>query len=137
MTLPSKTTISEIPFDLGALEVHKGCEDGPYFPKNNSKKAQKISNRHKFTAVIYTQLLSASPYSQVHLSAPIFKLARNIAASPLVDQVSIFAIISTQCGNFRIFLLLIFSVKSVAFSRGCNFLSFENVKIPMSILRKI
>ena len=88
MTLPSKTTISEIPFDLGALEVHKGCEDGPYFLKNNSKKAQKISNRHKFTAVIYTQLLSASPYSQVHLSAPIFKLARNIAASPLVDQVS-------------------------------------------------
>ena len=88
MTLPSKTTISKIPFDLGALEVHKGCEDGPYFPKNNSKKAQKNSNRHKFTAVIYTQLLSASPYSQVHLSAPIFKLARNIAASPLVDQVS-------------------------------------------------
>ena len=93
MTLPPKTKTSKIPFDLGALEVHKGCEDGPYFLTNNrtTKAQEKISknnNKHKFTAVIYTQLLSATPYSQVHLSAPIFKLARNIAASPLVDQVS-------------------------------------------------
>ena len=75
-------TSAKIPYDLGALEVHKGCEDGPYFPTKNSSN---ISPLHKFTAVIYTQLASSSP--QVHLSAPIFKLARNVAASHFVDQV--------------------------------------------------
>ena len=89
---------TKIPFDLGALELHKGCEDGPYFPpnkntknnNNNSKNNNNITTSpnidDKFTAVIYTQLASAS--TQVHLSAPIFKLARNVAASQFVDQVS-------------------------------------------------
>ena len=86
---------TKIPFDLGALELHKGCEDGPYFPpnkntKNNNNNITKTTSPNiddKFTAVIYTQLASAS--TQVHLSAPIFKLARNVAASQFVDQVSI------------------------------------------------
>ena len=86
---------TKIPFDLGALELHKGCEDGPYFPPNKNTKNNNSKNNNittspniddKFTAVIYTQLASAS--TQVHLSAPIFKLARNVAASQFVDQVS-------------------------------------------------
>ena len=81
---------TKIPFDLGALELHKGCEDGPYFPPKNTKNSNNnittTSPKDKFTAVIYTQLASAS--TQVHLSAPIFKLARNVAASHFVDQVS-------------------------------------------------
>ena len=83
---------TKIPFDLGALELHKGCEDGPYFPPKNTKNSSNntttttTSPNDKFTAVIYTQLASAS--TQVHLSAPIFKLARNVAASHFVDQVS-------------------------------------------------
>ena len=87
---------TKIPFDLGALELHKGCEDGPYFPPNRNTKNNNNSKNNnittspniddKFTAVIYTQLASAS--TQVHLSAPIFKLARNVAASHFVDQVS-------------------------------------------------
>ena len=91
MTLKAST---KFPFDLGALELHKGCEDGPYFLPKNTKNNRNNNittittspNNDKFTAVIYTQLASAS--TQVHLSAPIFKLARNVAASQFVDQVS-------------------------------------------------
>lgn len=72
--------LADFPFSYGAIEAHKGCEDGPY-----SSPRRNVSSR-KFTAVIYTQLASASP--AVHLSAPIFKLARNVAASSFVDSVS-------------------------------------------------
>ena len=88
--------LSDFPFDYGALEgahgsrahhPRRGCErsDGGRGDlscfKNNSTNV-------KFTAVIYTQLTSGS--QAVHLSAPIFKLARNVAASSFVDQVNIY-----------------------------------------------
>ena len=91
--------LSDFPFDYGALEdrgaTHRrGCErrllsggqleaaGGCLSPANTTISA---SGNVKFTAVIYTQLTSGS--QAVHLSAPIFKLARNVAASSFVDQV--------------------------------------------------
>ena len=89
--------LSDFPFDYGALEdgAHhrRGCErklsgqlagGGCFSPANTTISA---SGNVKFTAVIYTQLTSGS--QAVHLSAPIFKLARNVAASSFVDQVII------------------------------------------------
>ena len=88
--------LSDFPFDYGALEdgAHhrRGCErrlsgqlaGGCFSPANTTISA---SGNVKFTAVIYTQLTSGS--QAVHLSAPIFKLARNVAASSFVDQVNI------------------------------------------------
>ena len=65
--------LSDFPYNYGANEADqfRGC-------------ANKTTS--KFTAVIYTQLTSAS--QTVHLSAPIFKLARNVAASSFVHQVN-------------------------------------------------
>ncbi len=90
--------LSDFPFDYGALEdrAHhrRGCErrlsgsqlaaEGCFSPANTTISASGIV---KFTAVIYTQLTLGS--QAVHLSAPIFKLARNVAASSFVDQVII------------------------------------------------
>ena len=79
LTLPEfSDTLSHFPFHFGEEqeELRKspaGCE--------------------KFTAVIYTTLTSAASASSskvasgVHLSAPIFKLARNVAASNFAQQV--------------------------------------------------
>ena len=80
LTLPEfSDTLSHFPFHFGEEqeELRKspaGCE--------------------KFTAVIYTTLTSATASassskvaSGVHLSAPIFKLARNVAASNFAQQV--------------------------------------------------
>ena len=71
-------TLSHFPFHFGEYNrqmSQTGCE--------------------KFTAVIYTTLTSASSSatsknaaSGVHLSAPIFKLARNVAASNFAQQVN-------------------------------------------------
>ena len=66
------------------------------FHNNNRQISHQTSQAgcEKFTAVIYTTLTSASSSttskiaaSGVHLSAPIFKLARNVAASNFAQQV--------------------------------------------------
>ena len=69
-----------------------------HFPFHNSGQISTQTSQtgcEKFTAVIYTTLTSASSSatskiaaSGVHLSAPIFKLARNVAASSFAQQVN-------------------------------------------------
>lgn len=66
--------LTDLPFDYGASVCHR---------KNEAGSACDTNSTSKFTAVIYTQLTS----SAVHLSAPIFKLARNVAASSFVEKV--------------------------------------------------
>ena len=59
-------------------------QDFPFdYGLNNSQNGLKNGCDQKFTAVIYTQLET----KKTHLSAPIFKLARNVAASNFVDKV--------------------------------------------------
>jgi hypothetical protein len=76
-------TLADLPFNFGTSSLLKGC-DGPTLESRFSRTNTTWNN--KFTAVIYTQLTSAS--RAVHLSAPIFKVARNVAASAYVDQVN-------------------------------------------------
>lgn len=54
----------------------------PLLSANDNRRTN--NNSMSFTAVIYTQLATTSV---VHLSAPIFKLARNVAASAFVDKI--------------------------------------------------
>ena len=74
--------LSDFPFDYGTLEAQRsggGCA------RTSGGHGCLANTTTKFTAVIYTQLTSGS--QAVHLSAPIFKLARNVAATSFVDQV--------------------------------------------------
>ena len=79
MTLPEfSDSLSHFPFHFGEEQ-------------QQLKAAAAATGCEKFTAVIYTTLTSASTSSKVasgvHLSAPIFKLARNVAASNFAQQV--------------------------------------------------
>ena len=78
LTLPEfSDSLSHFPFHFGE--------------EQQQLKAAAATGCEKFTAVIYTTLTSASTSSKVasgvHLSAPIFKLARNVAASNFAQQV--------------------------------------------------
>ena len=107
-------SLTDFPFNFGTTQKHEedGCENyslknnltSTYrnkielvdktrtqtMPTSNSKTAIRNISESKFTAVIYTTLATSS--NSVHLSAPIFKLARNVASSTFVDQVSVIPI---------------------------------------------
>ena len=84
--------------DPGALMTLREFSDTlSHFPFHFGEYNRQMSQTgcEKFTAVIYTTLTSASSSatsknaaSGVHLSAPIFKLARNVAASNFAQQVN-------------------------------------------------
>lgn len=67
--------LTDLPFDYGTCNRNEAGSSLSFCDTNSTSKS--------FTAVIYTQLTS----TVVHLSAPIFKLARNVAASGFVDKV--------------------------------------------------
>ncbi len=72
--------LSDFPFDYGTSES-RNCD----IKQTQIKPTFNNATSSKFTAVIFTQLTSAAQV--VHLSAPIFKLARNVAASSFVDKI--------------------------------------------------
>ena len=81
-------TLPEFSDSLSHFPFHFGEEQQQLKAPNAAAAA---TGCEKFTAVIYTTLTSASTSSKVasgvHLSAPIFKLARNVAASNFAQQV--------------------------------------------------
>ena len=82
LTLPEfSDSLSHFPFHFGEEQQQLKAPNAP----------AAATGCEKFTAVIYTTLTSASTSSKVasgvHLSAPIFKLARNVAASNFAQQV--------------------------------------------------
>ena len=89
-------TLPEFSDSLSHFPFHFGEEQQQLKAPN----AAAATGCEKFTAVIYTTLTSASTSSKVasgvHLSAPIFKLARNVAASNFAQQVINFKILNSH-----------------------------------------